>query len=146
MNTRENRIILGLTFCLVVLSALNYLNKENNKTYVLTPLIDVIPSEYPLSQAEVKVLETDLRYQAEARDMQKAYARMGSTLSFHDLLVGIEFLEKSKFALSAKQEKEIRTKLKRMKYSHKRLQDIQQELIVLERQLANDVQSLEKRP
>lgn len=104
--------------------------------FVLTPMIDVLPMELPLTSSEKDNLQEDFGFQPESRGLSQVYAFMGSTLSFHDLLRGIQFLEGSEVPLSKRQKQSIQTKLKTMEAEHHRLQQVQKELIGKEKELS----------
>ena len=104
--------------------------------FVLTPMIDVLPMELPLTSSEKDKLQENVGFQPESRGLEKVYAYMGATLSFHDLLRGIQFLEGSEIPLSKRQKQIIQTKLKTMEAEHHRLQQVQKELIAKEKELS----------
>ena len=110
--------------------------------YVLTPMIDIVPEGNPIDEGEKKKILTELRYQSEARDIQKAYAYLGATLSLHDLLRGIEAVEESEFPLSPTQKNTVFQQLQQAQERHRELQHIQHELVRLEAELISNVQRL----
>jgi len=116
--------------------------KHKGTVYVLTPMIDIIPEGSPIDGAEKEHLLSELRHQSEARDMQKAYAYLGSTLSLHDLLRGIEAIEASTTPLSEQQRSSVIHKLKQSQENHRELQTVQRELITLERSILHDIRQL----
>jgi hypothetical protein len=113
-------------------------------TYVLTPLVDIIPEGPGLSPAETESLLQELRHQPEARDMQKAYARMGSTLSLHDLLRGIGQLDMSDSPLSKRQDKSLEGLLQQALERHKRLRDVQNKILEVERSLDQQLKEIKQ--
>ena len=75
-------------------------------TYVFTPMVDVVPGGAPLTAGEAAQVGQDLRTQVDARDIQQAYARMGSTMSLDDLLRGVEGLPGAGVPLDAAQQRQ----------------------------------------
>ena len=69
---------------------------------------------------------------------------MGATLSFHDLLRGIHFLESSAIPLSERQKETVLNKLQMMQKDHKRLQHIQKDIVRKEENIASILDQLEK--
>ena len=122
----------------------NYLNPAiQATTYVLTPMVDILPEGPPLSKEEQDNLLGELRHQPEARDMQNAYSRMGATLSLHDLLRGVGGLEKSQCKLSTRQTKRIEKLLVRAQETHSQLRDTQRDILDKERALADQLVDLQ---
>ena len=134
---------------IVVLLVLNLLvaiwanNHHVSTVYVLTPFVDVIPDSVQLSTEEATLLQ-QLPTQAEARSMQQAYARLGSTLSVHDIFRGIEALEHSSYPLREGQKNTLLPKLMEFQEKHRRIQDVQRELIQLEYSLRVDTEKIRK--
>lgn len=134
---------------IVVLLVLNLLvaiwanNHHVSTVYVLTPFVDVIPESVQLSTEESNLLQ-QLPTQAEARSMQQAYARLGSTLSVHDILRGIDALEHSSYPLRAGQKNILLPKLLEFQEKHRRIQEVQRELIQLEYSLRTDTENIRK--
>ena len=142
---KSNQIIIVLVLLNLLFVGFNSWNQSKQETvFVLTPMIDVWPDSLPLSQDEKKQLEQKFSFQPESRGLKQVYSHMGATLSFHDLLRGIQFLETSKKPLSEAQKKQVFEKLKLMEQEHKRLQQIQKDLIVKEEHLANILEQLEQ--
>ena len=98
-------------------------------TYVFTPLVDVVPGGVPLSAGEATPLAAEARNQVDARDIQQAYARLGSTLSLDDLLRGVESLDGTDDALEAGQRVRVRTILDRAKADHAAVLAVQDEIL-----------------
>jgi hypothetical protein len=105
-------------------------------TYVFTPLVDVVPGA--VDGPEAAALEAGAKHRVDARDMQDAYARLGSTMSLDDLLRGVEALDD----LSAGQKARIGEVLARAKADHAAVVDVQREILDLERRLDAEVASL----
>ena len=123
----------------------NWRNPVHRGTvYVLTPLIDLLPEGPPLNSAEKSDLLSDLRHQEEARDIQKAYGYLGATLSLHDLLRGIESLERSQIPLQESQRQLLLQKLENAQLRHQELQLLQRSLIDLEQDIVRDVSLMTK--
>ncbi|MEC8382395.1 MAG: hypothetical protein VXZ96_18840, partial [Myxococcota bacterium] len=93
--------LLLLVFLNVGFAVLNFVKPAiPATTYVLTPMVDILPEGAPLDSDEQKNLLSELRHQADARDMQQAYSRLGATLSWYDILRGIGNVDKSDYPLS----------------------------------------------
>ena len=138
-------IIVALTLGNLLLAIYNVLDPVNKGTvYVMTPMIDILPEGNPIDESEQKRLLSELRYQSEARDMQKAYAYLGSTLSLHDLLRGMEAIDESSFPLSDSQRKQLAGKLDSVQEKHQELLHIQRDLIELEGEITDQVDRLHR--
>ena len=145
MKSKLDWTILGMVLLNLGVAGYNFLSPVHQGTiFVLTPLVDIIPKDMVITEGEKKEMLSDLRYQPEARDIQSVYARLGSTLSLHDLLRGIEFLEQSSVPLSSSQKEELQNKLQLIQSDHRRLQEVQRELIGLEKDLQKDVEQLKR--
>lgn len=105
---------------------------ENHTVYVMTPMVDVVPGGNPLDRSEAEALVADVRHQAEARDMQSAYAWLGSTLSLDDLLRGIEALDAAGHPLDADQASAVRALLDGAKADHERIYKVQVDALAAE--------------
>ncbi|MES2639089.1 MAG: hypothetical protein V4850_06385 [Myxococcota bacterium] len=110
-------------------------------TYVFTPLVDVVPGGVPLSGGEAADLAAGARNQVDARDMQQAYARLGSTISLDDLLRGVEGLEASG-ALTGPQRDRVRRVLTQASADHAAVYAVQAEILTLEADLARQSEAL----
>ena len=108
-------------------------------TYVLTPVVDVVPQGSPLSVEETGALLAGLRTPEDASEVQAAFATLGSTLTLHDLLRGVEALEGTDAALSGAQSSAIDTVLEDAASQHEALVKVQEEILVLEAKLGRDV-------
>jgi hypothetical protein len=138
-------IVIALTLGNLFLAVYNIVDPVNKGTvYVMTPMIDILPEGNPINESEKQRLLSELRYQSEARDMQKAYAYLGSTLSLHDLLRGIEAIDDSQFPLSNSQRNQVVVKLDSVQEKHRELLHIQQELIELEGEISGRVEKLDR--
>ncbi len=111
-------------------------------TYVFTPMVDVVPSGPPLSSAEASALRQDLRTQIDARDIQQAYARLGSTMRLDDLVVGIDGLAAAGAPLDARQHARVAGVLARAREDHAALRAVQSEILTLEARIAGNVATL----
>ncbi|MCB9742388.1 MAG: hypothetical protein H6741_06245 [Alphaproteobacteria bacterium] len=116
--------------------------RAQHTTYVFTPLVDVIPGSSALSEDEALRVREDLRTQVDARDMQKAYAFLGSTLSLDDLAEGVSSLERSEHPLDAGQRARITEVLQAGRQRHEALWRTQDEILQLESQLAQEVSAV----
>ncbi|MDP2309601.1 MAG: hypothetical protein Q8P18_26510 [Pseudomonadota bacterium] len=114
---------------------------ERSVTYVFTPLVDVVPGGVPLSAGEAAELSADVRNQVDARDIQQAYARLGSTISLDDLLRGVEGLEASG-SLAGPQRERVRAALARAQADHAAVYAVQEEILTLEADLARQGEAL----
>jgi hypothetical protein len=111
-------------------------------TYVFTPMVDVIPGGSPLGAAEAEAVQQDLRTQVDARDVQRAYARLGSTMSLDDLLRGVESLPQAGVPLAPAQARSIGETLARARQQHAELRAVQKEILDLEARLASETSAL----
>jgi len=112
-----------------------WLRAHGRTTYVLTPLIDVVPGGAPLGAVEAAELLADARHQADQRDIQRAYARLGSTLSLDDLLRGVLVLEDQGQGLSAAQVRRLEPMLSGAQQEHRELLALQAGILDLERRI-----------
>ncbi len=116
---------LGLTAAL--------LSRDRPVTYVFTPLVDAVPGR--VSAEEGALLQAGAKHAAEARDIQRAYARLGSTFSLDDLLRGVEGLGD----LSPEQRAEVERILLAARADHAEVLSVQRELLVLEPQMQGQI-------
>ncbi|MCB9745161.1 MAG: hypothetical protein H6740_21410 [Alphaproteobacteria bacterium] len=117
-------------------------SRAQHTTYVFTPLVDVVPGTTVLTEEEALRIREDLRTQVDARDMQQAYAALGSTMSLDDLVEGVAALEGSGHPLDAGQQAELREILQAGQASHQALWQVQDEILRLEAQLAQEVSAV----
>ncbi len=122
-----------------LLAADAYRTKRPLVTYVLSPVVDVVPPGSPLDVQESQALMSSLRTPEDAKDVQDAFATLGSTLSLHDLLRGVEALEGTETPLTSVQTEEIGGILAQARDQHKALREVQEEILVLEAKLGRDV-------
>ena len=115
---------------------------ESPLTYVFTPLVDVVPGGVPLSAGEAATLAAEAKNQVDARDIQKAYARMGSVLSLDDLLRGVEAIDAGSTALSDGQRTAVRGILDAAREKHQAVVAVQTEILDLERSLDGQAASV----
>lgn len=108
-------------------------------TYVFTPLVDVVPGGAPLTGEEASLLKADAKNQVDARDIQKAYARMGSNVSLNDLLDGFGYIEPT---LSAGQRTTIAGILTAAQEQHRAVYAVQGEILTLEADIDRQVTSI----
>lgn len=114
---------------------------ERSVTYVFTPLVDVVSGGVPLSAGEAADLAADTRNQVDARDIQQAYARLGSTISLDDLLRGVEGLEASG-SLTGPQRERVRAVLAQAQADHAAVYAVQEEILALEADLGRQAEAL----
>jgi len=135
------RVAAGLLALHVGLAAAVATRVRAPVTYVLTPFVDVVPSALPLTAEEAARVATGAR-SAEARGIQAAYARMGSTLSLDDLLRAIEAVEAGPAPLSGRSRARITSILDAARADHAAMLEVQAEILDLERQLDAEVDRL----
>jgi hypothetical protein len=136
MRVSPTPLLAVLALLQVVLSALVLrAGVPAGVTYVFTPMVDVVPGGAPLSAGEAAAVANDLRTQVDARDIQQAYARMGSTMSLDDLLRGVEGLPDAGVPLSAGQAQAVGDLLRQARTDHDAMRSVQAEILDLERDL-----------
>ncbi|MCB9764584.1 MAG: hypothetical protein H6739_32720 [Alphaproteobacteria bacterium] len=137
---RTDLLVLGLAVANAALGGLSLRAAlSGHTTYVFTPLVDVIPGSSVLSEEEALKIRQDLRHQIDARDMQTAYATLGSTLSLDDLLEGVASLDAAGLPLQGSQRAAIQGILADAQADHRALWAVQDEILQLEDQLTRDV-------
>lgn len=105
-------------------------------TYVFTPLVDVVPGA--VDGPEASALAADAKHRLDARDIQDAYARLGSTMSLDDLLRGVEALDD----LTPAQREDLERILTDAKADRDALIALQREILGLEATLATHAAAL----
>lgn len=115
---------------------------QEHTIYVMTPMVDVVPGGNPLDREEAQALVADVRHQADARDMQSAYAWLGSTLSLDDLLRGVESLDAAGAPLTAAQAVEVKAILDRAAQDHARIRQVQVEALDAELQIQTEIAAI----
>jgi hypothetical protein len=130
----------------VQLAYVTFAPRSAGTTYVLTPVVDIVPGGSPLEASEAQAIVDQLSAPQDARDMQKAYAQLGSTLSLHDLLRGVESLTGSDVPLSSQQKQGLDRVLKEATANHQELAGVQAQILDLERKLSEQVAHLERTP
>ncbi len=105
------------------------------ETYVLTPYVEVVPGAAPLGATDAAALAAELRGPIDARDIQRGYAWMGSTLSLTDLVDGINGLEAAGLPLSGGQRAELAEQLGELRADHAAMVAVQTEILDRERAL-----------
>jgi hypothetical protein len=111
-------------------------------TYVFTPLVDVVPGGVPVSAGEAAALAAEAKNRVDARDIQQAYARLGSTISLDDLLRGVEEIEAGATPLDAAQRAKVHEVLRRAQADHAAVSAVQAEILDLEADLAVQVEGI----
>lgn len=133
-------LVAGLVGLEVVLSWLSWDRaRQEHVVYVLTPMVDVVPGGAPLSAEEALRLGPALRTQVDARDMQSAFAWLGSTLSLDDLMRGVESLEASPHPMDADQRAAARALLDGARAEHAELRQLQRDILADEAAISADV-------
>lgn len=117
--------------------AWNRLQREHT-VYVFTPMVDVVPGGAPLSGVEADALAAGVQRQVDARDMQVAYARLGSTLSLDDLLRGVEGLDAAGAPLTEAQKQRVAAILDAARADHDAVRRVQGEILDLEAELSRE--------
>ena len=131
--------VAGLAVLNLGLAVDDFREAPTQTTYVLTPIVDVVPQGSPLEATEVEALMAALRTPEDPNNVQEAFATLGSTLSLHDLLRGIESLEGTDIPLSASQSDAIAKNLEAAKADHEALVALQEEILVMEAKLGRDI-------
>ena len=86
MNTNTSNpttvALLGLNVLLAI--CVFWFSESRAKQFVLTPFYQVVPRDSVWTTEELATIQAEMPSALEARDMHKAYARLGSTLSIDD--------------------------------------------------------------
>ena len=130
---REFAFLVGVNLLLTIVIAA--IAVKESKRFVLTPIYQVVPKGSVWTTDELTEINAEMPNALEARDMDKAYASLGSTLTVDDVIKGIDALSTSKYPLSQSQEEFVRTEITSLKERHKEMVQIQRELIRLEHHL-----------
>lgn len=132
--------VVVLAVGLAVLSTVTTLRADQRRTtYVFTPLVDVVPGGAPLTGVEASDLAADAKNKVDARDIQQAFARMGSNISLNDLLEGVEGLERTDTPLDEGQRAKIRAILQKARSDHQAVYQVQGEILTLEAEIDREV-------
>ena len=115
---------------------------ENHTIYVMTPMVDVVPGGNPLDREEAQALVADVRHQADARDMQTAYAWLGSTLSLDALLRGVEALDAEGAPLTPAQAARVKAILDGAQADHTRIHEVQVEALDGEAEIQTEITAI----
>ena len=135
--TASQKWLLGCNILLSIVLVFAAMNVDfPRKTYVLTPLFQVVPDGSRWTEAEFAALQQRYPVALEARDMASGYAHLGSTLNVDDLLRGIASLQTSPYLLSAKQSEVLTEKINVLQSDRRQIREVQAELIQLENGLA----------
>jgi len=126
-------ILIGVNLLLAIVIAI--LTDRQSKRFVLTPIYQVVPKGSVWTPEELAKINAEMPNALEARDMQNAYASLGSTLTVDDVIKGIDSLSSSSYPLTKRQEQDVRTQIAGLRGSHQEMVQIQRELIRLENQL-----------
>ena len=119
-------ILLGLNLMLVV--CVLWFSGAPTKQFVLTPFYQVVPKGSVWTVEELSEIQAEMPSALEARDMHKAYARLGSTLSIDDVLRGIDALEHSQFPLTQTQHRSLQTTIAELTSDHQEMQKVTDDL------------------
>ena len=126
-------ILLGVNLILAIVLAI--LTERQSKRFVLTPIYQVVPKGSVWTAEELVEIKAEMPNALEARDMQKAYSSLGSTLTVDDVIKGVDALSTSDYPLTKGQEQDIQTEIAAMRGHHQEMLQVQRELIRLESQL-----------
>ena len=113
------------------------------ETYVLTPYVEVVPGAAPLGAADAAALAAELRGPVDARQIQRGYAWMGSTLSLTDLIDGINALDAAGLPLRPDQRAQLGARLSQVRADHAAMIAVQLEILDLERALEADIAAVQ---
>ena len=127
--------LVGMNLMLAIVLAI--LTERQSKRFVLTPIYQVVPKGSVWTAQELAEINAEMPNALEARDMQKAYASLGSTLTVDDVIKGVDALSSSAYPLSQKQEQDIRDQIGALRGRHQEMLQVQRELIRLENQLVS---------
>ena len=131
--------LVGVNLVLAIVSAI--FAEKQSKRFVLTPIYQVVPKGSVWTVEELAEIKSEMPNALEARDMQKAYASLGSTLTVDDVIKGIDALSRSDYPLTQAQEQGIREKITALEKSHKEMMQVQRELIQLENRLVDQTKA-----
>ena len=125
--------LLGLNVLLAM--CVYWFSESPTQHFVLTPFYQVVPRGSVWTTEELAMIQAEMPSALEARDMHKAYARLGSTLSIDDVLKGIDGLEGSTVPLTEVQHAQIQEAIANLQADHQKMRQVQRELIQLENRL-----------
>ena len=132
-------LLVGVNLVLAIVSA--FFAEKQSKRFVLTPIYQVVPEGSVWTVEELAEINAEMPNELEARDMKKAYASLGSTLTVDDVIKGIDALSRSEYPLTQTQEQSIRSKITALDMSHKEMVQVQRELIQLENRLVEQTKA-----
>ena len=137
MNTNTGNpttvVLLGLNVLLAM--CVFWFSERQTQHFVLTPFYQVVPKGSVWTIDELAKVQAEMPSALEARDMHKAYARLGSTLSIDDVLKGVDGLEDSTVRLTEVQHAQIQEAISNLQTDHQKMRQVQRELIQLESRL-----------
>lgn len=120
-----------------------YTRVHADKTYVLTPFLEVVPEGTEWTPAEMEQLQQHLPNMLEARDMDRGYAHLGSTLNIDDVIQGIDGLEMSDVPLSDAQQAQVHSTVRQFLEEHQQIRTVQHDLLEIEGRIRQNLESLE---
>ena len=126
-------ILVGVNLLLAIVIAI--LTERQSKRFVLTPIYQVVPKGSVWTAEELAEINAEMPNALEARDMQKAYASLGSTLTVDDVIKGVDALSTSDHPLTQGQAQDIHTQIAALREHHQEMFQVQRELIQLESRL-----------
>ena len=131
--------LLGLNVLLAM--CILWFSGASTKQFVLTPFYQVVPKGSVWTTEELSEIQAEMPNALEARDMHKAYARLGSTLSIDDVLRGVDALDNSTVPLTQTQRMHIQETVGGLQADHQEMIKVQHELIRLENQLVQQART-----
>ena len=126
-------ILMSVNLLLAIVLAI--FTERQSKRFVLTPIYQVVPKGSVWTAEELAEINAEMPNALEARDMQKAYASLGSTLTVDDVIKGVDALSRSNHPLSQEQKQDIQRQISDLRGRHQEMVQVQRELIRLESQL-----------
>lgn len=131
--------LMGVNLVLAIVIAMNA--KKESKRFVLTPIYQVVPKGSVWTAEELSAMNAEMPNALEARDMHKAYASLGSTLTVDDVIKGVDALSTSSYPLTTAQQQVIKTQIGLLRNDHKEMVQAQEELIRLENRLVKQTKA-----
>ena len=139
-NTRNPATVALLGLNLLLAICVFWFSERPTHHFVFTPFYQVVPRGSVWTAEELAKIQAEMPSELEARDMHKAYARLGSTLSIDDVLKGIDGLEDSPVPLTEVQHAQIQETIANLQADHQKIRQVQRQLIQLENRLVEQTQ------
>ncbi len=141
INARNPATVALLGLNVLLAMYVFWLSERPTQHFVLTPFYQVVPRGSVWTAEELAKIQAEMPSALEARDMHKAYARLGSTLSIDDVLKGIDGLEDSAVPLTETQHAKIQEAISNLQADHQKMRQVQRELIQLENRLVQQTRT-----